>query len=140
MNRVNSRNDFGHDDSTVNIVMMTMMMIITTTTTTTTTLGGPPRPPPRRGRRAPSGTARRTPTATPHAASRASGCTTAAAADSAYDSPGRSTDETSVRLRGQCTKCPDCLFSLPWLGPALTKMQYVMYFGFANGVFVGHVR
>jgi len=29
MNRVNSRNDFGHDDSTINIVMA--IIIITTT-------------------------------------------------------------------------------------------------------------
>jgi len=29
MNRVNSRNDFGHDDSTVNIVMAIIVIIIT---------------------------------------------------------------------------------------------------------------
>jgi len=28
MNRVNSRNDFGHDDSTVNIVMAIIVIII----------------------------------------------------------------------------------------------------------------
>ena len=28
MNRVNSRNDFGHDDSTINIVMAIMIIII----------------------------------------------------------------------------------------------------------------
>jgi len=28
MNRVNSRNDFGHDDSTVNIVMAIVIIII----------------------------------------------------------------------------------------------------------------
>jgi len=30
MNRVNSRNDFGHDDSTINIVMAIIIIIITT--------------------------------------------------------------------------------------------------------------
>jgi len=29
MNRVNSRNDFGHDDSTINIVMAIIIIIIT---------------------------------------------------------------------------------------------------------------
>jgi len=29
MNRVNSRNDFGHDDSTINIVMTIIIIIIT---------------------------------------------------------------------------------------------------------------
>jgi len=29
MNRVNSRNDFGHDDSTINIVVVTIIIIIT---------------------------------------------------------------------------------------------------------------
>ena len=29
MNRVNSRNDFGHDDSTVNIVVVIIIVIIT---------------------------------------------------------------------------------------------------------------
>jgi len=29
MNRVNSRNDFGHDDSTINIVMAIINIIIT---------------------------------------------------------------------------------------------------------------
>ena len=33
MNRVNSRNDFGHDDSTINIVMAVMIIIIITATT-----------------------------------------------------------------------------------------------------------
>jgi len=28
MNRVNSRNDFGHDDSTINIVVVTIIIII----------------------------------------------------------------------------------------------------------------
>jgi len=28
MNRVNSRNDFGHDDSTINIVMAIVIIII----------------------------------------------------------------------------------------------------------------
>jgi len=28
MNRVNCRNEFGHDDSTINIVLVMMMMII----------------------------------------------------------------------------------------------------------------
>jgi len=28
MNRVNSRNDFGHDDSTINIVMAIIIIII----------------------------------------------------------------------------------------------------------------
>jgi len=28
MNRVNSRNDFGHDDSTINIVMAILIIII----------------------------------------------------------------------------------------------------------------
>ena len=28
MNRVNSRNDFGHDDSTINIVMVIIIIII----------------------------------------------------------------------------------------------------------------
>jgi len=28
MNRVNSRNDFGHDDSTINIVVATIIIII----------------------------------------------------------------------------------------------------------------
>ena len=28
MNRVNSRNDFGHDDSTINIVMAVIIIII----------------------------------------------------------------------------------------------------------------
>ena len=31
MNRVNSRNDFGHDDSTINIVMAIIIIIIITT-------------------------------------------------------------------------------------------------------------
>jgi len=31
MNRVNSRNDFGHDDSTINIVMAIIIIIITGT-------------------------------------------------------------------------------------------------------------
>jgi len=31
MNRVNSRNDFGHDDSTINIVVAIIIIIITTT-------------------------------------------------------------------------------------------------------------
>ena len=31
MNRVNSHNDFGHDDSTINIVMAIIIIIITTT-------------------------------------------------------------------------------------------------------------
>ena len=30
MNRVNSRNDFGHDDSTINIVMAIIIIIIIT--------------------------------------------------------------------------------------------------------------
>ena len=30
MNRVNSRNNFGHDDSTINIVMAIIIIIITT--------------------------------------------------------------------------------------------------------------
>jgi len=29
MNRVNSRNDFGHDDSTINIVMVIIIMVAT---------------------------------------------------------------------------------------------------------------
>jgi len=29
MNRVNSRNDFGHDDSTINIVVVIIIIIIT---------------------------------------------------------------------------------------------------------------
>ena len=29
MNRVNSRNDFGHDDSTINIVMAIIIIVIT---------------------------------------------------------------------------------------------------------------
>ena len=29
MNRVNSRNDFGHNDSTINIVVVTIIIIIT---------------------------------------------------------------------------------------------------------------
>ena len=32
MNRVNSRNDFGYDDSTINIVMAIIIIIITATT------------------------------------------------------------------------------------------------------------
>ena len=32
MNRVNSRNDFGHDDSTINIVMAIIIIIIIITT------------------------------------------------------------------------------------------------------------
>ena len=34
MNRVNSRNDFGHDDSTINIVMAIIIIIIITATAT----------------------------------------------------------------------------------------------------------
>jgi len=34
MNRVNSRNDFGHDDSTINIVMAIIIIIIIITTDT----------------------------------------------------------------------------------------------------------
>jgi len=30
MNRVNSRNDFGHDNSTINIVVVTIIIIILT--------------------------------------------------------------------------------------------------------------
>ena len=37
MNRVNSRNDFGHDDSTINIVMAIIIIIIYTHTQTDTT-------------------------------------------------------------------------------------------------------
>jgi len=33
MNRVNSRNDFGHDDSTINIVMAIIIIIIIIKTT-----------------------------------------------------------------------------------------------------------
>ena len=33
MNRVNSRNDFGHDDSTINIVMAIIIIIIIFNTT-----------------------------------------------------------------------------------------------------------
>jgi len=31
MNRVKSRNDFGHDDSTINIVMAIIIIVITVT-------------------------------------------------------------------------------------------------------------
>ena len=34
MNRVNSRNDFGHDDSTINTVVVTTVIIITIITST----------------------------------------------------------------------------------------------------------
>ena len=37
MNRVNSRTDFGHDDSTMNIVMAIIIIIITAYILTTTT-------------------------------------------------------------------------------------------------------
>jgi len=36
MNRVNSRNDFGHDDSTINTVVAIIIIIITTTKTSLT--------------------------------------------------------------------------------------------------------
>ena len=39
MNRVNSRNDFGHDDSTINIVMAIIIIIDAQTPVRT---GGPP--------------------------------------------------------------------------------------------------
>ena len=35
MNRVNSRNDFGHDDSTINIVVAIIIIIIKTSLTQT---------------------------------------------------------------------------------------------------------
>jgi len=38
MNRVNSRNDFGHDDSTINIVMVIIMMTTKKPIFSTTTI------------------------------------------------------------------------------------------------------